>query len=68
MDTLVLWQEEDPGWHSRVPEFNPEPVVDIEMHVSHIRSYSVYKCGILCQKYIASAIVCLNIQNFHFSL
>lgn len=35
IDVLVFWQEEDPGWYSRVPEFNPEPVVDIQMHVSH---------------------------------
>lgn len=39
IDVLVLWQEEDPGWYSRVPEFNSEPVVDIQMHVSHTIDY-----------------------------
>ncbi|EAZ29205.1 hypothetical protein OsJ_13266 [Oryza sativa Japonica Group] len=29
---VKILEEEDPGWYSRVPEFNPEPVVDIEMH------------------------------------
>ena len=35
IDVSVFWQEEDPGWYSRAPEFNPEPVVDIQMHVGH---------------------------------
>ena len=39
IDVLVSWQEEDPGWYSRVPEFNSEPVVDIQMHVSHSIDY-----------------------------
>uniref|UniRef100_A0A0D9W134 ACB domain-containing protein n=1 Tax=Leersia perrieri TaxID=77586 RepID=A0A0D9W134_9ORYZ len=29
---VKILEEEDPGWYSRVPDFNPEPVVDIEMH------------------------------------
>ncbi|ONM11177.1 Acyl-CoA binding protein [Zea mays] len=29
---VKILEEEDPGWYSRVPEFNPEPVVDIQMH------------------------------------
>ncbi|KAM0928344.1 hypothetical protein ACQ4PT_002422 [Festuca glaucescens] len=29
---VKILEEEDPGWYSRVPEFNPQPVVDIEMH------------------------------------
>ena len=44
IDVLVFWQEEDPGWYSRVPEFNPEPVVDIQMHVSHAILPSFF-CG-----------------------
>jgi len=39
IDVLVSWQEEDPGWYSRVPEFNSEPVVDIQMHVSRTIDY-----------------------------
>lgn len=39
IDVFILWQEEDPGWYSRVPEFNSEPVVDIQMHVSHTMDY-----------------------------
>jgi hypothetical protein len=35
IDVSVFWQEEDPGWYSRAPEFNPESVVDIQMHVGH---------------------------------
>jgi len=29
---VKILEEEDPGWYSRVPEFNSEPVVDIQMH------------------------------------
>jgi hypothetical protein len=29
---VKILEEEDPGWYSRVSEFNPEPVVDIPMH------------------------------------
>ncbi|TVU43986.1 hypothetical protein EJB05_03408 [Eragrostis curvula] len=29
---VKILEEEDPGWYSRVPGFNPEPVVDIPMH------------------------------------
>ena len=39
IDVLVSWQEEGPGWYSRVPEFNSEPVVDIQMHVSRTIDY-----------------------------
>ncbi|AQL04250.1 Acyl-CoA-binding domain-containing protein 4 [Zea mays] len=29
---VKILEEEDPGWYSRVPEFNSEPIVDIQMH------------------------------------
>lgn len=51
-DVSVSWQEEDPGWYSRVPEFNSEPIVDIQMHVSHT----------------TDCIPSLNIQNSSWSL
>jgi len=54
IDVLVSWQEEDPGWYSRVPEFNSEPVVDIQMHVSHTIDYWL--------------LFFLNIQNLFCSL
>ncbi|PWZ16382.1 hypothetical protein Zm00014a_041779 [Zea mays] len=31
---VKILEEEDPGWYSRAPEFNPESVVDIQMHCS----------------------------------
>ena len=54
IDVLVSWQEEDPGWYSRVPEFNSEPVVDIQMHVSRTIDYWL--------------LLFLNIQNLFWSL
>jgi hypothetical protein len=29
---VKILEEEDPGWYSRISEFNSEPVVDIQMH------------------------------------
>nr|XP_029116763.1 acyl-CoA-binding domain-containing protein 6 isoform X2 [Elaeis guineensis] len=29
---VKILEEEDPAWYSKVPEFNVEPIVDVEMH------------------------------------
>ncbi|PWZ21908.1 Acyl-CoA-binding domain-containing protein 4 [Zea mays] len=38
---VKILEEEDPGWYSRAPEFNPEPVVDIQMHKPKDEPHSV---------------------------